>query len=494
MSNEHMENSYPKIDLIELMNGFLRSVRHLMRQGILFIVLAVGVLLFLTHRSYIPMYQASASYTVRMANPFYGSQQTYNNSTVGQMNKTFPYIISSSLLRDAVEEKLGISSMPTVTASALGNTNIFTLTVKSADPQLAYDVLNCVTEVYPSVAEFVIGTTELTLLDESGVPTVPVNSPAYISSIIKGIMAGGCLWAALALLYWFTHQTINNEEELGRVMNLVCLGRLPIVRGYGRKGQPCPIVTGGNDKFGFNESVRLLRVRTEKAMAPQNRKVVLITSTIANEGKTTVAVNLATALAQKGKKTLLIDCDLRNPSVASAIGRENTEGLSEFLRGECSPEQIFNRTEQENLYIVFGGKPVSRPEELLGNKRNSSLLLAAKRKFDYVILDTPPCALVADAAEISALADCSILAVRQSFACRRQILESIQNLGDSGKPIIGCVLNMISPKIGRGSYSYYGDYGAYGSYGKKDDQEEEIIEEALAISEEELHENEPGEE
>ena len=487
-NNEQRENSYPKIDLIEFLNGLLRSGRHLLRQGILFTILAVAAMIFLTWRSYVPMYEASASYTVRMANPFYGSQQTYNSSTVGQMTKTFPYIITSNLIREEVEKTLGISTMPSITASALGSTNIFTLTVKSTDPQLAYDVLNCVTEVYPSVAEFVIGTTELTLLDESGVPSTPVNQPAYFSSIIKGIMIGMVLWGALSMLYWFTHQTINSEDELGKVMNLSCLGRLPIVRGYGRKDRQCPVLTEGNDKFGFNESVRLFRVRTEKALAQQNSKVLLITSTIANEGKTTVAVNLATALAQKGKRTLLVDCDLRNPSVAGATGQENKIGLSEFLRGECTPEQIFNRMEQKNLYVVFGGKPVSRPEELLGKKLAREFIRVAKKKFDYVILDTPPCALVADAAEIAALADCSVLAVRQSFACRRQILESVQSLNDSGKPIIGCVLNMTAPKIGRSSYSYYGYYGAYGNYGKKGAEEE--VEENLEIREEELHEEE----
>lgn len=462
MSNETLEtteNNIPKIDLIELLRGLLRSMRHLLMEGIVLTVILVALLCVQAWRSYSPRYQASASFTVQVANPFYASQQYYNSSMAEQMAKTFPYILTSGVLSQEVRETLGISAMPSVSASALGNTNIFSLKVTSGDPQLAYDVLNCVIEVYPSVAEFVVGPTKMTLLNESGVPTSPINTRSYTSAVMKGAVLGIGLWMCLCLLYSLTHRTVHNEEQLGNLVNLPCIGKLPTVRGLSGGKKDCPIITESNDKFGFNESVRLLRVRVERGLAKQNGKVLLVTSSIANEGKTTISVNLATALAQKGKRTLLIDCDLRNPSVAGIYGRQNENGLSGFLRGEDSLKNVLTRMGDSNLCVIFGGKPVSNPNELLRQKAARDLIRAARNSFDYIILDTPPCALMADAAEIGTLADGALLTVRKDFACRQQILEGVQTLGDNGKPIIGCVLNMTAPKIGKSGYSYYGYYG-----------------------------------
>lgn len=475
MSNEHMDNEYPKIDLIELLQGLLRSARHFLLQGIALMLAAAVLMGLLTHVSYTPMYQASASFTVRVVNPLYSNQQYYNNSAAEQMAKTFPHILTSGVLSEQVKEKLGISNMPSIKAETMGSTNVFTLKVTATDPQLAYDVLNCVIEIYPSVSEFVVGMTKLTLLNESGVPTEPTSTPNYPRAIAVGLFLGAAAWAGVAALYWLTHQTVSSEEELGRVLNVPCMGRLPKVRGFDRKKGKCPIQNESNDKFGFNESVRLLRVRVEKALKKQNGKVLMITSTIPNEGKTTVSVNLATALAQRGKKTLLVDCDLRNPSVGAIYNMDVHVGFTEFLKGECSLNDALHKMENGNLYVVFGGAAISNPEKLLSHKNARRFMDAARQSFDYIILDTPPCALMADASEIGTFADSILLTVRQDFACRQQIQEGVQLLGDSNKPIVGCVLNMTTPQIGKGSYyNYYGyGYGYYGASGKEDEEGEE---------------------
>ena len=475
MSNEHMDSEHPqKIDLIELLRGLLRSARHMLFFGIVLMVVGAAAMGFLTHIRYKPSYQASASFTVRMVNPLYSSQQYYNSSVAEQMAKTFPQILTSGILSEQVKEELGISYMPSVKASALGETNVITITVTANDPQLAYDVLNCVTELYPSVSEFVVGPTTMTVLSESGVPTEPTSRPDYVKAAVYGLVGGGALWAGLSALYWLTHQTANNEKELGKIINVPCLGTLPKVKGQYRKGN-CPIISDKNDKFGFNESVRLLRVRAEKALGKNGGKVLMVTSTIPNEGKTTVSVNLATALAQKGKKTLLVDCDLRNPSVGKIYNMDNHVGFSEFLKGECSLKEALFEPEEGNLSVILGGSATANPEKLLTHSNTAVFMNAARESFDYVILDTPPCALMADAAEIGELSDGILLTVRQDFACRRQIIEGVQALNEIGKPILGCVLNMTVPQLGKDSYySYYGyGYGyGYGYHGSDKDEDE----------------------
>lgn len=465
MNTEQMDNNYPKIDLFELFRGLLKGCRRMLPIAIVITVVAVAYLGLTSWRNYSPRYEASASFTVRVTNPFYADQQFYNSAVAEQMADTFPYIISSGVMSDHIKETLGIGYMPSVSAEVLGDTNIFTLTVTDGDPEIAYHVLNCVIEEYPSLAEFVIGPTTLSLLNESGIPTEPVNQRSFRSSVVKGCILGVQAWLGLALLYWITHRTINSEEQLVKLVNLPCLGRLPMVRGYGngKRGGTCPTVTAKNDKFGFNESVRLLRVRMERELAKRKGKVIMVTSSIANEGKTTVSVNLATALAQQGKETLLVDCDLRNPSIAEALGQNSELGFSEYLRGECDLKSIFFRLKTENLYAVFGGKAVSGKEGLLSRKTAEEFLAGARQAFDYVILDTPPSAWMADAAEIGALSDGILLAVRQDFASRQQILEGVQVLGDTGRPIIGCVLNMTNSRSEKGRYSYYGHYGQYGA-------------------------------
>ena len=204
--------------------------------------------------------------------------------------------------------------------------------------------------------------------------------------------------------------------------------------------------------------------------------VTAITPTSAGEGKTTIAINLADALAEAGSRVLLIDCDLRSPSVARALNRENEVGLAEYLKGETTYQHIIQRSDNQNLFLIFAGRPVSDASELFAKPECRQFLEACRGTFDYIILDTPPAALLADAAEVAELADGAILAIRQNYAPRHKILECAQLLSDSKLPIIGCVMNYVAGgSSGSGYYGYgygYGGYGygyGYGSYGKGKD-------------------------
>ena len=454
-----------------MLRGVLKACRHLLLPGILLSVLLAALLCQRTWTGYTPRYTARVSFTVQTANPLYSSQQYYNTSTAEQLAKTFPYILTSGALMQKVQQELEITSMPSLSANVLGSTNIFTLSATSTDPELAYEVLQCVVDIYPSVAEFVVGPTTMKLLDDSGVPTVPVNSMDLRRPAVLGFAGGIALWLALSFFYWLTHRTVNSEKELQRLVNLPYLGNLPQVPGYNKtkfRGV-CPVLSNRSDKFGFSESVRLLRIRVERAMEKENAKTLLVTSTIANEGKTTLAINLATALAQKGKEVLLVDCDLRNPSVAITYHKETMPGLSQYLQGQCSTEDILYRTKTPHLYAIFAGQAVAHPESLLGSDSAKELLAYAEENFDYVILDTPPCALLADAADLCSLADCSLLTVRQDYSCHHQILEAVQMLSDCDRPILGTVLGMTAPRSRISSYFHpgygYGSYKGYGGYG-----------------------------
>lgn len=461
MSSEYVENEALEIDLRVLTADVLRGAKRLLWLGLLLAAIGAALFAYRTWRSYRPVYRASASFTVSVSNPLYSGSRTYNASTAEQMEKTFPYILTSGVLSDRVRERLGLSYLPAISASALNSTNIFTLSVTSEDPQLAYDVLNATIECYPEVAEFVVGPTEMELLDETGVPSQPITQRDYPAAVKRGALLGAALWAVLVVLLALLRSTIHNEKELEQLVNLRCLGVLPEARGGGRRGVARPILLTENDVSGFGESMRLLRIRVEKELRQREQKVLLVSSAVPGEGKTTVAANLAVALAQKGKRTLLVDCDLRNPSVAAMFGRENGQGLSDYLERKAVAEQIICPMDNKNFCAVFGGKPVANATELLSRREARELLEAAREVFDCIILDTPPSSLLADAAELAELADCGVMVIRQNTASRSQILDGVQLLADSGLPLIGCVLNSARGLALHDSYGYY-TYGKYG--------------------------------
>ena len=168
MSNESSELNIPGLDLRLFLQDLWQTLRRLWLLLAAALIICVSALCWRTYRTYRPVYKASATFTVYVTNALQSEIRSYNTTTAEQMAKTFPYILTSGALSERVMQELSISSMPSVSASVLSNTNIFTLTVTSNDAQLAYNVLQSVIRNYPQVAEFVVGPTVLNLLDDSG--------------------------------------------------------------------------------------------------------------------------------------------------------------------------------------------------------------------------------------------------------------------------------------------------------------------------------------
>lgn len=150
---------------------------------------------------------------------------------------------------------------------------------------------------------------------------------------------------------------------------------------------------------------------------------------------------LAVSMARRGKRVLLIDCDLRNPSVAKVLGVRNEYSMADYLEGKVHIRDMLKPTEVDNLFIFGSQTATGRYGQRQFRDRTAQLIHASRRLFDYVILDTPPCSLLADAAEIADLAECGLMVIRQDFSSRDQILDGIQSLSESKLPLIGCALN-----------------------------------------------------
>ena len=462
MNNERGEQISHGMDPMILLHDLMMMARRRWTLAVVLVVVLSGLLCLQSWRSYRPQYQASATFTVYVANPLQSEIRGYNTATAEQMAKTFPYILTSSALKDMVARDLEVPAMPPVSASVMDNTNIFTLTVTAREPQLAYDALQSVMKHYPEVSDFVVGPTVMNLLNESGLPTEPSNGLHFDNSIRKGVVIGLCLWAALMAGMVLVRSTVHNEEELRRVLSTRCLGVIPQVR-RDRRNQPgCPLLENMTERHGFTESVRLLRLRVQKEMDSRKAQILLISSAVPGEGKTTVSINLGKSLALHGKKVLLIDCDLRNPSVAKNLGMVPKAGLADYLRGKTDLRKAMCPTKTENFEVILSGETVENAAELLAGEKFSCLIAEQRKKYDYILLDTPPASLLSDASEIAGLADEALLVVRQNYSARAQIMDGARTLADSGLHLLGCALNYASGSMmGESGYGYGYGYSRY---------------------------------
>ena len=423
-----------ELDILVLFEDFLRQAKRTWTLGLLLILVCGGGMAFLKYRTYTPIYEAYASFTVRVANPLYANIGTYNEKTAQVMADTFPSILTSGLLQQRVMEELGITDAPVMAVSATSQSSIFTLKVQDTDPQRAYDVLNAVITCYPEVAEFVVGSTVLVLLDESGLPEEPVALFSLPYQFIRGAVRGGILWSGFLIFLILIRNTIHNEDELRKTLNTPCLGKIPAVRVT--KKMPYPLMHLFSSDSNFSEAMRLLRLRLESTMHEGGEKILLVSSAIPGEGKTTVATNLAISLTLKGNRVLLIDCDLRNPSVANALSsgaqslnRANT--LMKAIADHTNPMDMIQPTDVDNLFLLLSGS--GNRTDSFGKRQKkqiAQLLHEVRSQYDYVILDTPPCSLLSDASEIADLADAGLIVIRQDFATRDQILDGVQQLAE----------------------------------------------------------------
>lgn len=469
MNNEEIE-----IDLLQLAIDLWKGI---VRYGwlLLAVISILGTIGFFIARSvYTPYYEAYTTFTVNTVSTVNFNSRNQKSTVTNKIGQIFPYILTSDALQSLVMEDMGyenIEEFPAeIKASVVKDTNLVTLTVKSEDPQIAYDVLRAVLRNYPSISEVAIGDVALKQMDESGFPAEPANTPGS-----RKVAAIAMLLGLFAFLGYFGIQsvlkrTIRSEEELTRNFNTEYLGNLPSVVFKKRSRQQDPLIAIDAEgiPFSFVEAVRTIRHRVEREAQKHGAKTILVTSTLQAEGKTTTATNLAIALANHQSNVLLIDGDLRNPSLVPALGLPETQfGMGDLLSGKCTIDDVrMPYKDRKHLTIIPGGKPVENPIPLWGSATAEKLITELRDQYDYIIIDAPPSAIVSDASLIARYTDGCVYVVRQDYAGIDSLREGMEMFSGTGCKLLGCVLN--HAEAGGSGYGYgrygYGRYG-YGRYG-----------------------------
>ena len=226
--------------------------------------------------------------------------------------------------------------------------------------------------------------------------------------------------------------------------------------------------------YDVNEAMKLLR--TNLQFCGKDKKVILITSTLADEGKSTISFNLARSLAQLGSRVILIDSDMRKSVIAEEMvaGAKDIPGLSSLLAAHSGLEDVLLETDEDNLHLILAGKVPPNPAELLSNNRMTKLIEICRNEYDYVIVDCPPINLVVDAAIVAPRCDGVVLVVASNIVPYRLAQSALSQMEASNTPILGVVLNMVDQKSDmyyyRKGYGYYKKYGYYDRDNGKSDK------------------------
>ncbi len=298
----------------------------------------------------------------------------------------------------------------------------------------------------------------VTVIASAPLPGSPV-SPNIPQNVLFAALAGLVFAFGVVLLLEYLDDTIKNSEDVQRVMKQNLLGSIARIHPL-HKPQDA-LITLNHPHAPTAEDYRILRTNLRYAGIDSHGSALLVTSANPGEGKTTTAANLAVASAQAGKRVVLVDADLRRPSLHILFGLDNQGGLSSlFLEDSPLLDQVLQPTEVEGLSVLVSGAPPPNPAEMLESRRMTNVMRELAEKFDTIILDSPPTLVVADANILASRCSGALLVVdsgRTRTEAARRVNEALTR---SQVKILGVVLNRLSSR--RGGY-YYNNYYYYSS-------------------------------
>lgn len=490
MDEKKINNEEVEVDLRRLVQAVWRRIWIVILVAVVTTSIAlVGTLMLVT-----PQYQSAAKFYVNNGSLNLGGLGDISitagdlSASKGLVN-TYIVILSTRETLNDVIDYAGVDMTYKelrgyLSAAAVNETEIFQVTVTHPDPLVAEKLANAIAHVLPKRIDTIVEGTSAKVVEAAIVANDP-SSPNYVQSALLGLLAGVLLSVGGIVILELVDTTMRTEDDIYRACVHPVLATVPDMtapakgsryhrNGYGPRSElpQEPKLFGNGISFTAAEAYKLLRTKLQYSFADESdSRVIGITSAMTGEGKSLTAINLAHSLSQLGAKVLLVDCDMRRPSLAGKLPINKKPGLSGYLTSQNHLEDLIQdcglEGDEAAFQVIASGHNPPNPIELLSSARMKRLLTKLRENYEYIILDLPPINEVSDALAVAKHTDGMLLVVRQHYCQRPALSSTVRQLAFVDGRILGVVFNCTTDDSRRYGYykRYYRKY--YGRYGHK---------------------------
>lgn len=395
-----------------------------------------------------------------------------------RLMNTYKRIAGSGPVLQELRTRLNLRRMPEVNLQIIANTELMEISAKDPNPELAMYAANTLAEILleQSQQDLVANTVEPPVETEPGaaadvqpgatvassMPTVTIVEPAELPNqptgpgrslfAALGLMVGLAAGVGLAFVFENIDTRLYTKDQVEADSGLPVLGEIPVFKSWGFKKNNGGILM---DSFIHAEQFWRLRTQLFSLVNSASLKSLLITSADAEEGKSTIAANLAISIAQTGKKVLVIDVDMRRPTLHKIFRLSNAVGLTSILTRKGTYQDALSPTNFPNLYVLPSGPPIGIPANLLGSEEMVSLFDLLKNQFELILLDAPAFLAVSDSAVLSSLVDGVLVIVKSGQTQTDAMKETRDQLLKHNVPVTGIVLNSVEEGARHRFYNSY---------------------------------------
>ncbi len=449
---------------VDWLNQIYNVISDLFKQWrlIIFIVVlcAIGFDSFQSI-TYVPNYRCEATFAVTT-----NLSSSDDESDVGE---TFTYIFSSNIFKKTIQEAMDVETLNGSFGASVRSESILYVYADSTDPKTAYEMMNALMDNYTDISRLVVGNSNIDLLSDISVPVSPNNALDHLNNLVKAGAAGFILIVALLACISFFRNTIKDKYDIETKLNLHLLGSLPkeskIINIIGLKRKKSILITQYSTSFQYVESFKRIRSRIERSCQKHQYKVIMITSSLENEGKSSVAVNTAISLGMNKHKVLLIDADLRKPSLHLILDYHDYKyTINDVLENKVNYQKAIEHLDTYQIDVMLGIQDTNDIDGNMNLEHMDMIINQLKQDYDYIIIDTAPSRFISDTNELSTFADALLLVVKQNYCHVNTIMDTIDKLSLSASPIMGCIHNQTF-NLNLNNNKYYGyKYGYYRYY------------------------------
>jgi polysaccharide biosynthesis transport protein len=428
-------------------------------------VLACLLVVLVYSYSQPPLYTAQSQVFVSFSSQT-TAELTAGATYVQRQVVSYTNLVGAERVLDPVVEELGLDAgtaalRERVTAESPANTVLIQISATDEEPVLAARISDAVAEnLAKEVAELETpvgqetSPVRLEVVRSAVVPTAP-SAPNIRLNAAVALITGLMLGAGLAALREALDTRVRSEEDVVGLTDTAVIGHIPL----DEAAHDHPLVVQSSPHHARSEAFRRLRTNLQFLDLEGGPQAMVVVSSVPNEGKSTTAINLAITLADADARVLLIDADLRRPSIASYLGIEGSVGLTTVLIHRAELQDVIQPWGSAGLFVVPSGAIPPNPAELVGSRAMAELIDQVREQYDYVIIDTPPLLPVTDAALIAKMTNGALMVTGSGLVRRDQLLQSLGNLSSVNARVLGVVLN----KMNGGNTGGYGyEYYAYG--------------------------------